>query len=138
MIYEAESDAEISRCYPVMQQLRSHVAAADFVAIVRRQMDGGYRLACLEEAGGVQAVSGFRVIENLVGGRVLYVDDLVTDAAARSRGHGKHLFDWLVARARAEACAFLEPDSGVQRFDAHRFYFVNRMVISSHHFRLPL
>ena len=27
---------------------------------------------------------------------------------------------------------------GVQRFDAHRFYFVNRMVISSHHFRLTL
>ena len=138
MVHEPLSDAEISRCYPVMQQLRPHVAAMDFVAIVRRQMDGGYRLACLEEAGGVQAVAGFRIIENLVGGRVLYVDDLVTDRATRSRGYGKQLFDWLVDRARTEECAYLELDSGVQRFEAHRFYFVNRMVISSHHFRLPL
>ncbi|MGZ5023946.1 MAG: GNAT family N-acetyltransferase, partial [Chthoniobacterales bacterium] len=29
-------------------------------------------------------------------------------------------------------------DSGVQRFDAHRFYLMKRMKISSHHFVLDL
>ncbi|MGZ5001726.1 MAG: GNAT family N-acetyltransferase, partial [Chthoniobacterales bacterium] len=29
-------------------------------------------------------------------------------------------------------------DSGVQRFDAHRFYLMKRMKISSHHFSLEL
>ena len=56
----------------------------------------------------------------------------------RSAGYGGQLFDWLVERARAEGCRTLELDSGVQRFDAHRFYLVRRMSIVSHHFRLVL
>jgi GNAT superfamily N-acetyltransferase len=138
IIHEAVTEDEFSRCFPVMRQLRPHVAENDFAETVRRQMRGGYRLAYLEDDGVVQGVAGFRIIDNLVGGRILYVDDLVTDSAARSRGYGKGLLDWLSERARAHGCAYLELDSGVQRFDAHRFYFMNRMVISSHHFRLPL
>ena len=134
----AMTDEEIERCYPVMRQLRPHVPEGEFLPIVRRQEAGGYYLAFLESEGAVQAVSGFRFLENLAGGRVLYVDDLVTDAETRSRGHGGRLFAWLVERAREAGCNHLELDSGVQRFDAHRFYLVNRMIISSHHFRLAL
>jgi hypothetical protein len=32
----------------------------------------------------------------------------------------------------------VELDSAVQRFDAHPFYLTNRMIISSHHFRLKV
>jgi len=133
-----ESDGDIERCFPVMVQLRPHLEAAAFVETVRRQIAAGFALAILEHEGRVRAVAGFRVIENLFGGRILYVDDLVTDAAARSQGYGKALFDWLTARARAEGCRHLELDSGVQRFDAHRFYLVNRMHIASYHFRLKI
>jgi GNAT superfamily N-acetyltransferase len=134
----AENDGDIDRCFAVMAQLRPHLAAADFVSTVRRQGTQGFLLAFLEDAGAVRAVAGFRVFDNLVGGRILYVDDLVTDTTVRSKGHGKAMLHWLAARARAERCRFLELDSGVQRFDAHRFYLVNRMEISSHHFRLKL
>ena len=134
----ADSDRDIERCFPVMVQLRPHLAEAPFLATIRRQEAGGFRLALLEEAGAVRAVSGFRVIDNLFGGRILYVDDLVTDGTVRSRGHGAALLEWLARRARAEACQYLEPDSGVQRFDAHRFYLTQSMQISAHHFRLKL
>jgi GNAT superfamily N-acetyltransferase len=121
-----------------MFQLRPHMPADQFVARVRVQQQNGYLLAFLEDERAVRAVAGFRFVENLYSGRVLYVDDLVTDQQDRSQGHGKALFDWLVARARAEGCQTLELDSGVQRFDAHRFYLVQRMVIAAHHFRLTL
>lgn len=134
----AESDEEIRRSFPVMRQLRTHLEEDDFIPRIRRQMAGGYRLAMLDDDGVVRAVAGYRFMDNLFAGRVLYVDDLVTDSAARSRGYGKGLLDWLVERAREEACHSLELDSGVQRFDAHRFYLTRRMAISSHHFRLPL
>jgi GNAT superfamily N-acetyltransferase len=134
----ADSDADIERCFPVMTQLRPHVERAAFVDTVRRQAEGGFVLAYTEVDGVVEAVAGFRLIDNLVGGRVLYVDDLVTHAGSRSRGHGKALLDWLATRASGAGCQFLELDSGVQRFDAHRFYFTNRMHISSYHFRLKL
>lgn len=134
----AETDDEVAGCHPVMSQLRPHIAADLFVARVRMQQQNGYLLAFLEDHGAVRAVAGFRFIENLYAGRVLYVDDLVTDQQDRSQGHGKALFEWLVARARTAGCQSLELDSGVQRFDAHRFYLVQRMLITAHHFRLTL
>ncbi|HKV54939.1 MAG TPA: GNAT family N-acetyltransferase [Candidatus Binataceae bacterium] len=134
----AQSDAEIRSCFPVMRELRTHLEPDSFVARVRLQEREGYRLAFLEENGAVSSVAGFRYLENLASGRVLYVDDLVTAPDRRSGGSGGKLFDWLVEQARARGCATLELDSGVQRFGAHRFYLRRRMNISSHHFRLPL
>jgi GNAT superfamily N-acetyltransferase len=123
-----------------MAELRPHLLAGEFVARVRRQQrDGGYQLGFLEDEDKIaQAAAGFRILENLPWGRFLYVDDLVTTGSSRSRGHGQALFDWLLARAREQNCAELHLDSGVQRFDAHRFYLRNRMAISAHHFELKL
>lgn len=134
----ARSDEDVLRCFPVMQQLRLQLNRDEFLPTVRRQEAGGYQLALLEDDGEVRAVAGYRLIDNLFRGRVLYVDDLVTDSECRSKGYGKALFDWLVARARDECCNGLELDSGVQRHDAHRFYLAQRMIISSYHFSLKL
>jgi GNAT superfamily N-acetyltransferase len=135
----AQTAAEIRRCHPVMRELRPRYHEDEFVAQVQRQIaHDGYRLACLERAGEVRAVAGYRFGENLHGGRYLYVDDLVTRATDRSCGFGATLFDWLVAEARRHNCASLTLDSGVQRFGAHRFYLTKRMDITSHHFGLDL
>jgi GNAT superfamily N-acetyltransferase len=135
----ATSDADIARCFAVMQQLRPHLVESEFVGVIRHQETTGFLLALLEDAGGtVRAVAGYRYLDNLASGHVLYVDDLVTDAESRSAGFGKVMFDWLVGQARIAQCQCLTLDSGVQRFDAHRFYLTNRMIISSHHFRLAL
>lgn len=134
----ATTDEQFARAFAVMHQLRPHLDAVSFAGLVRRQQASGYELAILEDDGRVQAVAGFRTLEQLVRGKVLYVDDLVTDAAARSRGYGDALFDWLVTRARAAGCAALELDSGVQRHGAHRFYLRKRMDITAYHFVLPL
>jgi GNAT superfamily N-acetyltransferase len=134
----AETDTDIARCFPVMAQLRPHLVEADFVARVRRMQREGYYLAFVEDDGAVRAVAGYRFYDKLFSGQNLYVDDLVTDATARSRGHGKALLTWLVAQARARGCDNFELDSGVQRHDAHRFYLRERMKIASYHFTLPL
>jgi GNAT superfamily N-acetyltransferase len=134
----AESDDQIAACAPVLAQLRPDVTAAGFVARVRGLAAGGYRLACVVEAGAVVAVAGFHVRENLAWGRHLYVDDLVSDAARRSTGAGAALIEWLAAHARQHGCTSLQLDSGVQRFAAHRFYLRERFVISSHHFARDL
>jgi hypothetical protein len=41
----AETEADIARCYPVMAELRPHLAGQDFVALVRRQQQTPVRLA---------------------------------------------------------------------------------------------
>ncbi len=135
----AETPKEIGRCFPVMQELRTHIAdEKEFVKRVQRQQKQGYLLAFLESEGEIRAGAGYRFLDSLFSGRNLYVDDLVTLDADRSRGYGGQLLDWLIEQARAKNCETLELDSGVQRFDAHRFYFSKRMSISSYHFRIKL
>lgn len=134
----AAEDSQIQACFRVMAQLRPHLPAEDFVGRVRRQQDDGYHLAFIEAEGKVVAVAGFRLSENLAWGRFLYVDDLVTDEAERSRGYGRELLEWLLEYARQEGCDQFHLDSGVQRFGAHRFYLRHGMDITSHHFALKL
>jgi len=101
-------------------------------------MAQGYCLTFVEAEGEVTAVAGYRLLENLAWGKFLYVDDLVTREADRSKGYGAALFDWLVALAAKEGCAQFHLDSGVQRFGAHRFYLANRMDITAHHFAMKV
>lgn len=133
-IHIAETPAEIAGCFPVMAQLRPHLERDEFITRAQRQMADGYRLAHLSVDGEVQAVAGYRIIENLAWGRFLYVDDLVTDEAARSQGYGKALLAWLAKHARQNGCAQLHLDSGMQRKDAHRFYLREGMENTGFHF----
>lgn len=100
----ATTDSEIAACYPVMRELRPHVAENQFLTRVRSQERAGYRLAYVQESIGVVAVAGFRVGENLAWGRFLYVDDLVTLPVHRSKGYGAKLFYWLKEQATKEGC----------------------------------
>ncbi|MEJ7812598.1 MAG: GNAT family N-acetyltransferase [Gemmatimonadaceae bacterium] len=136
-IREAETDTEIAACHAVMTQLRPHVPVEEFVARVRRMQATGYRLAYTSDDAAVRAVAGFRYLDQLVHGLVIYVDDLVTDERERSRGHGEALLDWLYELARSTECKALELDSGVHRAGAHRFYFRHRMTINAFHFVRP-
>ncbi len=86
----------------------------------------------------MQAVAGYRFIEMLNCGRILYVDDLNTDQRRRSSGFGKLLLNWLKKQATARNCGELHLDSGVQREQAHRFYFREQLTITAYHFRVRL
>ena len=151
MIREPMDDEAVAACFQVMRQLRPHLGDREFVERVARQRATGYRLVAVIDEGrvtaaeaagpgarGVVAVAGFRLGENLAWGRFLYVDDLVTDEAARGRGYGQLLLAWLMDEARRCGCEQLHLDSGVQRFGAHRFYLRGGMDITSHHFAMKL
>lgn len=151
-IAPAASDAEIAATFPVMRQLRPHLAEAEYVAQVRALMaSDGYRLAALTDddasdaaepnaarAGAVRAVAGYRTLTMLYCGRILSVDDFVTDERARSRGYGRRLLDWLKAEGRRTGCAELQLISRVTREAAHRFYYREGLGIECFHFRARL
>ncbi len=131
----ATTDAEIATCYPIMQELRPHITEDQFLSQVRAQENTGYRLAFVQQPDGlVVAIAGFRVGENLAWGRFLYVDDLATLPAHRSKGHGAKLLSWLKEYAAREGCQQLHLDSGIQRKDAHRFYEREGMTMAGFHF----
>ena len=139
MVELATCDMDIADCFDVYVQLRQHLKNPDeLVQRVRRQQAQGFQLALIRVACRVAAVAGFRIYENLFAGQHMYVDDLVTDAACRSTGLGHEIMEWLIAYAKKHGCEQLHLDSGVQRFEAHRFYLRERMHITSHHFAIKL
>ncbi|WP_232360977.1 GNAT family N-acetyltransferase [Paraneptunicella aestuarii] len=137
-VHFARSSDEWERCYPVMKQLRPQYDLASFCEQIAVQVQEGYQLAYVEMNGQVIAVAGFVIATKLAWGKHLYVDDLVTDDNKRSTGAGKCLLDALIEFAKSQDCQELHLDSGVQRFEAHRFYLREGMHITSHHFQLRL
>jgi GNAT superfamily N-acetyltransferase len=139
MIAAMETDEEILATRDVMRQLRPHIKAEDYLPTVRRMMrTDDFRLAAVVEADVVRAVAGYRFIEMLYCGRILVIDDLVTDTNWRSRGYGKALIAWLTDEARRHACTQLQLDSRVNREQAHRFYIREGFAITCFHFAAEL
>jgi GNAT superfamily N-acetyltransferase len=138
-IGHAATDAEIAASFDVMRQLRPHLDADAYVGRVRQLMASeGLRLLTLHEDGVVRAVAAYRVMDMLYCGRLLYVDDLVTDQGGRSRGYGKRILARLKAEARALGCSEIQLISRVTREQAHRFYFREGFGIECFHFRHAL
>jgi GNAT superfamily N-acetyltransferase len=135
-VKRAESDADLRRCFPVMQALRPHLKSADeFIERVRRQEAGsGWRLIYVEEAGAPVACAGFRISEWLAWGKALYVDDLICLESRRGKGHAEALMDWMEDFAGREGCKEFHLDSGTFRLPAHRFYHRLKLAITSFHF----
>jgi len=121
------------RAEPVHRQLRPALPE-DYAGCLREVFAHGGRMAIAAADDRVTAVMVWRVLVNTAYRRAIYVDDLVTDAANRSSGAGKSLLDWSADKAAAMGCHWLTLDSGTHRTDAHRFYFRERMHVSSFHF----
>lgn len=135
----ADTDDEIASTFAVMHQLRPHLERDGYVARMRElRASDGLRLLALRDDGLVRAVASYRVMNMLYCGRLLYVDDLATDEAARSHGYGARLIARLKEEARAQGCTQIQLISHVKREHAHRFYFREGFGIECFHFRADL
>ena len=123
----------LPRAEAVHRQLRPQLEP-DYPAQMRRLFAAGARMAVAVEGEAVRGVMVWRLQLKTHSGRELYVDDLVTDAATRSRGVGRALLVYAEARARLLGCSLLNLDSGTQRQQAHKFYFREGMTVTSFHF----
>jgi GNAT superfamily N-acetyltransferase len=138
VIFEVEP-AQVASTWPVMQQLRPHLDLEKYLAAVSRmRQSDGFRLAAASVGGKVGAVAGFRTMEMLYCGRILSIDDLVTDEAMRSKGLGKALLEWLSREALRLGCGEVHLDSGLHRLDAHRFYERESFKKTAFHFAARL
>jgi GNAT superfamily N-acetyltransferase len=121
----AETGAEIAACFPVMVSLRPHLTGAEeLVTRVQRQHEAaGYRLLAAWRDGVPVALAGYRIAENLIHGRFIYVDDLVTADGERRGGLGAELLAAVAQIGRDHGVARLVLDTALDNVFAHRFYY---------------
>jgi len=124
---------------PVLQELRPHLTPESFATVYDRGYPQGLRFtAVYDEDGRCVGVAGWRIVATTNALLKLYVDDLITTEADRSRGIGRMLLASLIDRACDAGCRVVDLDSGVHRPDAHRFYMREGLTISSFHFARSL
>jgi GNAT superfamily N-acetyltransferase len=135
-----KNESEIVNTYNTVHQLRPHLKNEnEYVQTIQRLMcQHGYQLVAVIDDGQVKAVAGYRITESLAWGKYFYVDDLITDENSRKNGYAQKLWDWLLDEAKNNDCGQFHLDSGVNRFDAHRFYLKHGLDITCHHFQMNI
>ncbi|MFC8718718.1 GNAT family N-acetyltransferase [Kitasatospora sp. NPDC057198] len=127
---------------PLLRALRPALSGPGFAAFASEAAGQGLVFtAAYDNApsgkGRCVAVATHRTLATSRG-RILFVDDLVTDPALRSGGVGAWLMGELEQRAARSGCVRVELDSGVVNQGAHRFYHARRMSVVAFHFSLDL
>lgn len=129
-----ESEAEARSCFPLMQVLRPNLNEDEFIERFARQKAEGYKLiACLDDSKNISALAGYRFLVFMAWGKILYLDDLITDPEKTRSGYGGALLDWLEDQAKINGCSGIHLDTGYGRQDAHRLYLKKGMELNSHH-----
>lgn len=133
-----ETDDDYQASFGVMRELRPNLLDAEAFAIqARRQGEQGYRLLAAWQDGEVKALAGYRILENLMNGRFLYVDDLVTTADSRRHGLGGRLIDALRDEAKRQGCENFVLDTGLHMPLAQRFYYRQGLLAMGMQFVQP-
>lgn len=134
-IKHLETDAEVEASFQVMQELRPHLndraAYGKKVALQRAQ---GYRLLAALQDGAIVGLAGYRLQDNLIYGRFVYVDDLVVASAQQRSGVGEQLLKSARQQAIALGCTQFILDTGLNNALAQRFYFRQGMLARGMHF----
>jgi len=133
-----ETDDDYRAAFGVMRELRPKLSDADaFATQARRQGGQGYRLLAAWQDGEVKALAGYRILENLMNGRFLYVDDLVTTASSRRHGLGARLIAALRDESRRQGCDNFVLDTGLHMPLAQRFYYRQGLLAMGMQFVQP-
>jgi len=134
-IKNAQSNQSLEACLPILLQLRPHLTIKKIKSQIKAQQKNyGYQIFFQEVDKKVKAVIGFRITHFMAWGKVMYIDDLITDSESKQNGYGGALLDWAIEKAKSEKRDQLHLDSGYQRNDAHRLYLNKKMLIGCHHF----
>lgn len=138
-IRHIESDVDLAASFPVMQELRPHLSdRATYQALVAQQRAQGYRLLAAWRDGVIVGLAGYRLQDNLLYGRFVYVDDLVVSAALHRSGLGERLLQAVRQQALAMNCRHFVLDTGLHMALAQRFYFRQGLLARGMHFVEPL
>lgn len=129
-----ESERDAAKCWAAFKELRPHLKdTGEFIRRWQRQHAEGYRLVYTLQQQEVVAAAGFRLLDTMAWGKVLYLDDLIVPEACRGRGFGAQLLRWLQATAKEKGCDELHLDTGYQRHKAHLVYLSSGFELACHH-----
>lgn len=113
---------ELDIAYEILSQLRTELSYKEFEDLIYEMRHMEYKMIGIFENEKLITYAGVAIQTNLYHKRHLYVYDLVTDSALRTKGYAKMMLDYLVDFSRVAMCENIVLSSGLQRIQAHKFY----------------
>lgn len=113
---------ELDIVYEVLSQLRVDLSFKEFDDLVYDMRHMDYKMIGLFQRDKLITYAGVCVQTNFYHKRHLYVYDLVTDSAYRSKAFGKEMMEYLEVYAKTVMCENIVLSCGLQREEAHSFY----------------
>ena len=120
-IYELKL-TELHDVYDVIKELHISLEYDDFEDLIYQMSREGYKMFGLYEKGDFITYAGVEVAINLYHGHHLYIHELVTKSAFRSRGFGSEMLIYLNDYAKMLGCERLILSSALHRKEAHAYY----------------
>lgn len=122
-IHEINAEQEFCKVLPVLQQLRPKLCREEALSLLERMKEEHYRIFALYNSEG-EAVSlaGVAICTNFYNTKHVFIYDLVTAEAHRSKGYGETLLSYIEEWGKENDCSCVVLTSAFPRIDAHRFY----------------
>jgi GNAT superfamily N-acetyltransferase len=138
-IHIARIETDVRQCWLAFRELRPHLQSEnEFVERWRKQMEEGYQVVYVKDGDKVVAAAGYRFLNTMAWGHILYIDDLVALQTSHRTGLGTLLRQYLQSEARDGGCDAVHLDTGYQRHLAHGSYLRNGFHMDCHHMAWPV
>ncbi|WP_434611763.1 GNAT family N-acetyltransferase [Bacillus paranthracis] len=117
------TEADLHDVFPVLQQLRTKLSREEASSLFQKMKEENYKLFSLcNEENEVVSLAGVAICTNFYNEKHVFVYDLVTAEAHRSKGYGNVLLSYVEKWGKEEGCSSIVLTSAFPRIDAHRFY----------------
>ncbi|HDR7794796.1 TPA: GNAT family N-acetyltransferase [Bacillus luti] len=122
-VKEVVTEEQLQEALPVLQQLRTKLSKEEASSLFRKMKEENYKLFSLRnEDGEIVSLAGVAICTNFYNKKHVFVYDLVTAEAHRSKGYGNSLLSYIEGWGKENGCESIGLTSAFPRIDAHRFY----------------
>ncbi|MBO1626790.1 GNAT family N-acetyltransferase [Bacillus arachidis] len=122
-VKEIKTEEQLDEVLPVLQQLRTALTKEEVQSLFHQMKEERYQLFSLyNEENEVVSLAGVAICTNFYNKKHVFVYDLVTAKAHRSKGYGKALLSYIEGWGAEKKCSSVVLTSAFPRINAHRFY----------------
>lgn len=129
------SDVEFAReaILEFRKNLDSGLLVEQVLEIIKNEK---VELVCILSDDGKKAAAfiGYRYMNMLRTGQIIYIDDLFTLPEFRGRGYAGRLLEFVEKKAEEKGIKSIHLDSGFSLHPAHRLYLSQGYFLACHHF----
>jgi GNAT superfamily N-acetyltransferase len=134
---QVATKADIEICKEAILEFRGNLDSKTIVDQVFQMISHeGFELVFIPNEDNAQAAAfiGYRKLNLLRTGPMIYIDDLFTFAEFRGRGYAGALLDYVARQAANEGIKTIHLDSGYALHTAHRLYLNKGYYLACNHF----